>query len=180
MTNPFIDFDEVKKHFDALKETLKPLQAAANEEVLVSKAATRDFFEAYAAYAEIVADIANALRVSNVMLLNKPTDSNPCGEVTLCGAFVPKQIHFYTGLPEFALQQGLQLYYDDEGLEEALNEPDDLYRKITVFTYLNDIRCLQLIDSDEWDAFMQKWGTEYDMLMPWSAAGFPTHEEERK
>lgn len=180
MANPFIDFDEVKKHFDALKETLKPLQTAANEEVLVSKAATRDFFEAYAAYAEIVADIANALRVSNVMLLNKPTDSNPCGEVTLCGAFVPKQIHFYTGLPEFALQQGLQLYYDDEGLEEALNEPDDLYRKITVFTYLNDIRCLQLVDSDEWDTFMQKWGTEYDVLMPWSAAGFPTHEEESK
>ena len=62
MANPFIDFDEVKKHADALLETLKPLQAAADEEVIVSKAATRDFFEAYAAYAEIVADIANALR----------------------------------------------------------------------------------------------------------------------
>lgn len=168
MTNPFIDFDEVKKHFDALKETLKPLQAAADEEILSSREAARNFFKAYAAYAEIVADIANALRVSNVMLLNKPTDSNPCGEVTLCGAFVPRQIHFYSGLPEFALQQGLFMFYDDEGLEKALNEPDDLYRKITVFAYLDNIKCIQLIDSDKWDVFMQKWGVEQDRLVPWS------------
>ena len=168
MTNPFIDFDEVKKHFDALKETLKPLQAAADEEVLVSKATTRDFFEAYAAYAEIVADIANALRVSNVLLLDTPTDSAPRGEITLCGAFVPKQIHFYSGLPEFAQQQGLFMFYDDERLEEALNEPDDLYRKITVFAYLDNVKCIQLIDSDKWDAFMQKWGVEQDRLVPWS------------
>lgn len=168
MTNPFIDFDEVKRHADALMESLKPLQAAADEEILSSREAARNFFKAYAVYAELVSKFADALRVSNVLLLDAPTDNAPRGEITLCGAFVPKQIHFYSGLPEFAQQQGLFMFYDDEGLEEALNEPDDLYRKITVFAYLDNVKCIQLIDSNKWDAFMQKWGVEQDRLVPWS------------
>lgn len=141
---------ELAACFDVNKTYDKPLTAQEMCEAL------NDIHDYQVAIQQLHTEISiTDLRQATVLMEAQPSESY---KVSLCkptfgGNWEPSH-QFFEGLEPLCIDLGIMMYYDDL----AIYDDTDWSPYCRVSATIDGVECIQLIDKDKWDAWIQKYG----------------------